>query len=216
MTITSIRIVLVDDHIVVTEGLEMLLSDYEDLEVVGSARGGRAGIALCAELQPDVVLMDLSMPDVNGVEATRGVLAANPGIRVIALTGHLDEELLRGVLDAGASGYLLKTVSGDDLAEAVRAAANGRATLSLEALPHLRPGRSQDGGAARDLTGRELDVLRCLSEGVTNKAIAKELSLSPGTVRVHVSSILAKLGVESRTAAARYAIRHGLVSDSTD
>jgi NarL family two-component system response regulator LiaR len=120
------------------------------------------------------------------------------------------------VLDAGASGYLLKTVSGDDLAEAVRAAANGRATLSLEALPHLRPGRSQDGGAARDLTGRELDVLRCLSEGVTNKAIAKELSLSPGTVRVHVSSILAKLGVESRTAAARYAIRHGLVSDSTD
>jgi NarL family two-component system response regulator LiaR len=209
---TPIRVALVDDHPVITDGLKRLLSDYDDLDVVGTAGGGSAGIALCAELHPDVVLMDLSMPEIDGVEATRRVIAANPAIRVIALTGFLDEETLRGVFDAGASGYLLKTVSGDDLAEAVRAVSKGLASLSLEVLSKLHLAHSPDDGHAASLTARELDVLRCLAEGATNKSIAHELSLSPGTIRVYVSSILAKLGVENRTAAARYAIRHDLVS----
>jgi NarL family two-component system response regulator LiaR len=210
---TKIRVALVDDHTLVTQGVQMLLEDYDDLEVVGSATGGAAGVELCAELEPDVVLMDLSMPDVDGVEAARRILSASPRICVIALTGHLDEDQLRAVVDAGANGYLLKTASGDDLAEAIRGAAAGRATFSMEALTRLRP---RDPGDGADLTARELDVLACLSGGATNKAIARELALSPGTVRVHVSSILAKLGVQNRTEAALKAVREGLVVDPVD
>lgn len=212
---SCIRVALVDDHAVVTQGLELVLSDFEDVEVVGSAHGGVAGVALCAELEPDVVLMDLSMPDIDGVEATRRVLRERPATRVIALTGQLDEDLLRSVLGAGASGYLLKTVGGDELVDAIRAASQGRATLSLEALP-LVPTPEPLAEAGPPLTSRELEVLAWVAKGATNKAIALELSLSPGTVRVHVSSILSKLGVENRTAAAHVARTRGLIDDASE
>ncbi|MDH3752718.1 MAG: response regulator transcription factor [Acidimicrobiia bacterium] len=210
----AIRVALVDDHTVVTDGLRTLLSEFDDIEVVGSARDGAAAVELCASHSPDVVLMDLSMPGMDGVEATQHVIADKPDLCVIALTAFLDERLVRDVLAAGASGYLMKSASGADLVDAIRSAANGRASLSLEVLRHVR--RGVDSGEDHHLTPRELDVLQRLASGASNKTIARSLSLSPGTVRVHVSSILAKLGVENRTAAALYALRHNLVTDPPD
>jgi DNA-binding NarL/FixJ family response regulator len=211
----SIRVALVDDHAVITDGLTTMLSLVDDLEVVGSTNRGSEASQLCTEVEPDVVVMDLSMPDVDGVEATRSILRDHPDIRVIALTGFLDEKHVSDVLEAGASGYLLKSTTGAELAEAIRSVANGRATLSLEALPHLHAAKEPIGPDAH-LTPREHEVLELLCRGETNKQIAAGLALSPGTVRVHVSSILAKLGVENRTAAAHYAVRRGLVSNPVD
>ncbi|MDH3756123.1 MAG: response regulator transcription factor [Acidimicrobiia bacterium] len=214
---TAIRVLLVDDHAVVTDGLRSLLSLFDDIDVVGAAQTGAAAIALCASVQPDVVLMDLSMPDMDGAETTSRILTNNLGVRVIALTGYLDEGLVRAVIDAGASGYLLKTVSGDDIVEAIRGVVKGRATMSLEALTHAtRPEPSPETDYQPSLTDREMAVLQRVAEGETNKEIARHLSVSPGTVRVHVSNILAKFGVENRTAAVRYALRHDLLTDQVD
>lgn len=213
----SIHVVLVDDHAVVTEGLRSLLSLYDDIDVVGAVQSGTAAIALCASHQPDVVLVDLSMPEMDGAETARRILSDRPETQVIALTGYLDEDLVRSVIEAGASGYLLKTVSGDDLVEAIRGVVSGRAAMSLEALTHTtRPKPAEATAPGPSLTRRETDVLRLLIEGDTNKEIAKRLSLSPGTIRVHVSSILAKLGVENRTAAARYAQQHNLLAEGSN
>jgi len=212
--VSAIRVLLVDDHAVVTDGLRALLSLSDDIDVVGAAQNGPAAIALCAADRPDVVLMDLSMPEMDGAATTRRILTDHPETRVIALTGFLDEDLVRAVIDAGASGYLLKTVSGSDLVEAVRGVVSGRAAMSLEALSHAT--RTEPAGATDhrpSLTDRELEVLQLLAAGETNKEIARQLSLSPGTVRVHVSNILAKLGVENRTAAARYALENDLLAD---
>ncbi len=202
----TIRVMVVDDHAVITDGVSNLLALQPDIEVVATADGGRAAIALCADLQPDVVLMDVSMPEMSGIEATRQILSRNPSTRVVVLTSYVDEGMVRDAVSAGATGYLLKSIASAELAEAVRSAARGQATLSGEALAHL----AVTGPTEPELTPRELDVLGSLSEGRTNKQIAADLSLSPGTVRVHVSNILAKLGVENRTAAAHYALRHGL------
>ncbi|MGI9615791.1 MAG: response regulator [Acidimicrobiales bacterium] len=212
-----IRVLLVDDHAVVTDGLRSLLSLYDDIEVVGAAQNGAAAIALCSSEQPNVVLMDLSMPEMDGAETARRILTNNPEILVIALTGYLDEDLVRSVIAAGASGYLLKTTGGDEIVEAIRGVVKGRATMSLEALAHAtRPEPVPLADRKPPLTDRETAVLQRVAEGETNKEIARGLSLSPGTVRVHVSNILAKLGVENRTAAARYALRHDLLADAAE
>jgi len=203
----AIRVVLVDDHAVITDGLSTLLSRSHDIEIVGKAGGGRAGVALCADKEPDVVLMDMAMPDMDGVEATRCILSNTPDTRVIFLTSYVNEEMVADAIAAGASGYLLKSIGGPELVETIRAVVNGRATLSREALQHMTP----DIKLRPTLTERESDVLRGLAEGLTNRQIADNLELSNGTIRTYVSNILAKLGVENRTAAAHYAYRHKLL-----
>jgi NarL family two-component system response regulator LiaR len=202
----TVRVVIVDDHAVITDGLSNLLTLHPGIEVVGTANAGGSAVAVCGDLRPDVVLMDMSMPGMNGAEATQRILSEIPTARVIILTSFVDRRMVNDAMAAGASGYLLKSIGGTDLAQAIRSAAQGRATLSVEALAHL----TTNGPSESTLTERELDVLRGLSDGKTNKQIAADLSLSPGTIRVHVSKILAKLGVENRTAAARYALHHGL------
>jgi DNA-binding NarL/FixJ family response regulator len=205
-----IRVVVVDDHAVITDGLSNLLALQPDIEVVGTANDGGSAVAFCSDLQPDVVLMDMSMPDMTGVEATRRIRSEIPTTQVIILTSFVDRKMVNDAVAAGASGYLLKSIGSADLAQAIRSAAQGQATLSAEALSHLTADRSSES----TLTKRELDVLRGMSQGRTNKQIAADLFLSPGTVRVHVSNILAKLGVENRTAAASHALSHGLLGDS--
>jgi DNA-binding NarL/FixJ family response regulator len=210
---TPIRVLLVDDHAVVLEGLVMVLSRFDDLELVGTASGGAEGVARAAELQPDVVLLDLSMPDVDGAEATRRIRADQPQSKVLALTAFLEHRLVTEVIEAGATGYLLKSASGNELAEAIRTVASGGTILATGVLSLLATPPDTIG---HDLTPRELDVLDHLANGLSNKHIAAELGLSSGTVRIHVSHVLAKLQVENRTAAALLARDHGLVASNRD
>lgn len=204
------RLLLVDDHAVLIEGLTMLLSGFDDLEVVATASSG-ANVVECFRVhEPDVVLMDLSMPDVDGIDATTRLRAAFPDVRVIVLTGSPDAHLVSAALDAGASGYLMKSASGDDIAEAIRGVANGQSVFGSEALQALRS-VPEPPGPGGELTPRETDVLRLVVGGLSNKQIAVELGISPGTVRIHVSNILAKLDVSNRTAAALLAVDRRLV-----
>jgi DNA-binding NarL/FixJ family response regulator len=208
-TSRPIRLVLADDHAVVLEGLSMVLSRFDDFEIVATALGGREAVMCVSEVRPDVVLMDLSMPDVDGVEAIRQIHAEQPSARVLALTAFLEHQLVTAAIEAGALGYLLKSASGDEIAAAVRIVAAGGSTLTPAALPLL----AGDGDTVgQDLTPRERDVLGHLAAGLSNKHIATELGLRPGTVRIHVSNILAKLYVENRTAAAVLARERGLVA----
>lgn len=207
---TTIDVLLVDDHRVVTEGLEVLLSTFDDVSVAGAASSADAALEMYDALDPDVVLMDLSMPGTGGIDATRQLLERDPGARVIVLSGFVAENLVQQVLESGACGYLLKSAGGDELVQAIRAAAGGRAMFSGEAL-NMMPGRSDRERLGADLTRRELDVLELLVHGLSNKEIAGSLTLSPGTVRVYVSSILSKLHVENRTAAAFVAREHHLL-----
>lgn len=206
----TFRVLLVDDHAVVTEGLAVLLAGFEEVDVVGAARGGAEAVERYAQLGPDVVLMDLSMPDVDGVEATRRIVELDPGARVLALTGFLDEDLVARALGAGAKGYVLKKVGGRELADAIAAVARGGSILSAEALAELTSG-SRPPRVGRDLTARETDVLELLARGLTNQQIADDLGLRHGTVRIHVSNILAKLHADNRTTAAHIARSEGLV-----
>ena len=206
---TTIRVLLVDDHAVVLEGLAMVLSRFDDLELVGTASGGAEGVARAAELQPDVVLLDLSMPDVDGAEATRRIRADQPHMKFLALTAFLEHRLVAEVIEAGATGYLLKSASGAELAAAIRTVASGGTILATGVLSLLATAPDTIG---HDLTPRELDVLEHLANGLSNKHIATELGLSAGTVRIHVSNILAKLQVENRTAAAMLARDRGLAA----
>jgi DNA-binding NarL/FixJ family response regulator len=210
---TTIRVLLVDDHAVVLEGLVMVLSRFDDLELVGTASGGAEGVTRAAELQPDVVLLDLSMPDVDGAEATRRIRADHPQIRFLALTAFLEHRLVTEVFEAGATGYLLKSASGDELAAAIRTVASGGTILATGVFSLLA---SPPDTIGHDLTPRELDVLEHLANGLSNKHIATELGLSAGTVRIHVSNILAKLQVENRTAAAMLARDRGLAAPGAD
>lgn len=212
----SIRLLLVDDHAVVTEGLSMLLSRFPDMDIVGIAAGGKAAIAQTEALRPDIVVMDLSMPELDGVEATRRIRTAHPNVRVLALTAFMEPLLVAGAMEAGASGYLLKSVDSDELARAIRTVASGGSILNARALELLVSPPSSDGIGA-DLTPRELDTLALLVHGLSNKQIAQKLGLSPGTIRIHVSNILTKLRVENRTAAAYVARNRGLVDvDAAD
>jgi NarL family two-component system response regulator LiaR len=203
---------LVDDHTMVRRGLATFLKVFDDLELAGEAANGEDAIQLCAQIRPDVVLMDMVMPDMDGVTATHAIRQQFLEVQVIALTSFKDRELVQDALQAGAIGYLLKDVSADELAQAIRAAHAGRATLSSEAAQALVQAAAQPPTPGHDLTERERDVLALLVEGLNNRQIADNLVVSPSTIKSHVSHILAKLGVASRTEAAALAVRHRLVS----
>jgi len=207
-----IRVLVVDDHTMVRRGLATFLKVFDDLELSGEAASGQEAIQLCAQLQPDVVLMDMVMPDMDGATATRLIRKQSPSVQVLALTSFKEEILVQSALQAGAIGYLLKDVSADELAQAIRAAHAGRSTLSPEAAEALVHASSQPPAPGIDLTGRELDVLSLMVEGLSNTQIAARLAVSPSTIKSHVSSILAKLRVASRTEAVTLALRHRLVA----
>jgi two-component system, NarL family, response regulator LiaR len=206
-----IRVMLVDDHTMVRKGLATFLRAFDDLELAGEAASGQMAIQLCATLQPDVILMDMVMPDMNGAAATRAIRQEFPAVQVIALTSFKEEELVKSALEAGAIGYLLKDVSADDLVKAIRAAHSGRATLSPEAAQALVHAASQPPAPGYDLTERERAVLGLMVEGLNNTQIASRLVVSPSTIKSHVSNVLSKLGVTSRTEAVALALRHKLV-----
>lgn len=207
-----IRILIADDHSVVRQGLRMFLELDTDLEVVGEAGNGSEALQMCGKLRPDVVLMDMLMPVMDGVTATGKIRAEYPDTEVIALTSVLDDGTVVGAVKAGAIGYLLKDTQADELRRAIKAAAAGQVQLSPQAAARLvrevRVPESQVTG----LTERETDVLKLLARGKANKEIASELSIGEKTVKTHVSAILGKLGVQSRTQAALYAAQQGLVS----
>jgi len=206
-----IRVMVVDDHTMVRRGLGTFLKVFDDLELAGEAASGQAAIQLCAQLQPDVVLMDMVMPDMDGATATRLIRKQSPSIQVLALTSFKEEILVQSALQAGAIGYLLKDVSADELAQAIRAAHAGRSTLSPEAAQALVHAASQPPSPGIDLTEREREVLTLMVEGLNNTQIAAKLTVSPSTVKSHVSNILSKLGVASRTEAVTLALRNRLV-----
>jgi NarL family two-component system response regulator LiaR len=205
-------VILVDDHMMVRRGLATFLMVYDDLELVGEAASGEDAIQLCAQVSPDVALMDIVMPDMDGVTATQAIRRQFPEVQVIALTSFKDKGLVQNALQAGAIGYLLKDVSADELAQAIRAAHAGRTTLSPEAAQALAQSFGRPPIPGQDLTEREREVLALLVEGMNNTQIADRLVVSPSTIKSHVSHILAKLGVASRTEAAALAVRHRLVS----
>lgn len=207
-----IRVMLVDDHTMVRRGLATFLSVYDDLQLAGEAESGAAAIRLCGEILPDVILMDMVMPDMDGAAATRTIRQQFPRVQVIALTSFKEGGLVKNALEAGAIGYLLKDVSADELVGAIRAAHAGRATLSPEAAQALVETSNQPAAPGLDLTERELEVLALMVEGLNNTQIAGRLSVSPSTVKSHVSNILSKLGVASRTEAVTLALRSRLIS----
>jgi two-component system, NarL family, response regulator LiaR len=206
-----IRVLVVDDHAMVRRGLATFLRVFDDLELAGEAASGQAAIELCVDLQPDVVLMDMLMPDMDGASATRLIRGQSETIQVIALTSFKEEILVQSALQAGAIGYLLKDVSADQLADAIRAAHAGRATLSPEASQALVHAASQVPPPGLHLTERELAVLALMVEGLNNTQIAAKLTVSPSTIKSHVSNVLTKLGVASRTEAVTLALRTRLV-----
>ena len=207
----NIRVLLVDDHAVVRSGLADFLFAYDDLELVGEASGGEVAVSMCERVKPDVVLMDLVMPGMDGAQATRAIRQACPDIQVIALTSYKEEDLVQNAMQAGAIGYLLKNVTADELAEAIRSAKAGRPTLAPEAAQVLIHAVTKPPDLGFDLTPRELEVLALLSEGLTNPEIAERLVVSRSTVKHHVRAILSKLGASSRTEAVALAIKHNLV-----
>ena len=207
----AVRVLLVDDHPVVRQGLRALLSTQAGIEVVGEADDGEAAVAAAERLSPDVVLMDVVMPGMDGVEALRRIGERRPQTRVVMLTSYADERRAMEAVDAGASGFLLKDASPRDVVSAIRAAHRGEAVLHPAVAAKLLAERRRPPAAHADLTPRELEVLRLIARGLQNKGIAAELHLSEKTVKTHVSAILRKLEVTDRTQAAMYAVRERLV-----
>ncbi len=207
----TIRILIADDHSVVRQGLCMFLGLDRELEVIGEARNGAEALRLAHELKPDVVLMDLLMPVMDGISAIDAIRRELPDTEVIALTSVLEDASVIGAVRAGAIGYLLKDTQAEELCRAIKAAAAGQVQLSPQAATRLiRELRAPEN--PETLSDREIEVLRVLARGGSNKDIARELSISEKTVKSHISNILAKLGVPSRTQAALYALRVGLVT----
>ena len=206
-----IRVVIVDDHAMVRTGLATFFEISDDLDLVGQAVDGREAVALCERLQPDVILMDLVMPEMDGVAATRIIRKRWPQTEVIALTSFQEKDLVRDALQAGAIGYLLKNVSMGDLTESIRAAHAGRSTLAPEAIQALIREPSSEPDLGHDLTPREREVLALLIQGHSNPEIAEQLVISLGTARSHVGHILEKLEVSNRAEAVAAAIRNKLV-----
>ncbi len=206
-----IRVMLVDDHTMVRRGLATFLRAFDDLELAGEAESGEAAIQLCGEILPDVILMDMVMPDMDGAAATRAIRQQFPQVQVIALTSFKEGDLVKNALEAGAIGYLLKDVSAEELVQAIRAAHAGRATLSPEAAQALVETTNQPKTPGLDLTERELEVLALMVEGLNNTQIAGRLNVSSSTIKSHVSNILSKLGVASRTEAVSLALRSRII-----
>jgi two-component system, NarL family, response regulator LiaR len=208
----TIRVMLVDDHNVVRSGLATFLKAYDDLELVGQARHGAEAVALCPRYKPDVILMDLMMPEMDGIAATRAILADHPEIKIIAMTSFEEEELVQGVLAAGAISYLLKNVTADELAKAIRDAVSGRSTLSPEAARVLVQATRPTRQPWVELTEREMEALRLVVQGQSNQQIAEAMFITVATVKAHMSNILSKLQVSSRAEAIAYAIKHKIVA----
>ena len=209
---SPIRVVVVDDHTMVRKGLSLFLRAFDDLELAGEAETGAEAIQICDELLPDVILMDLVMPDMNGVDAIRAICQKHPQINVIALSSFKEGTRIMNALEAGAIGYLTKDISAEELAWAIRAAHSGRATLSPDVSQALVQAANKSPAPGSDLTEREREVLALMVEGLNNTQIAGKLSVSPSTVKSHVSNILSKFGVSSRTEAVALAFRHKLVT----
>jgi NarL family two-component system response regulator LiaR len=207
----AIRVMIVDDHPMVRDGLKVFLQVFGDLKLVGDAGDGAEALRLCGELSPDVILMDLKMPGMDGVAATRAIRERYPQVQVLALTSFADEALVKQAMQAGAIGYLLKDVPAPSLAEAIRGAHSGRSTLSLAATQALAQAAMHESPLGDDLTDRERQVLALLAEGLSNAQIALRLTISRSTANYHVSNVLSKLRAANRTEAVRLAMEHGLV-----
>ncbi|WP_288403487.1 response regulator transcription factor [uncultured Deinococcus sp.] len=209
--VPTVRVLLVDDHAVVRQGLRLFLGLDEHIEVVGEASNGEEALAEAGRLHPDVVVMDLMMPVMDGIAATRQLRRAYPDTEVIALTSTLEEPKVNGAIEAGAISYMLKDASSDTLADAIHAAARGEVRLHPEAAKRLV--RDFRGGEMREsLTPKETIVLQLLARGHSNRDIAADQGVSEATVKTHVSRLLSKLGLDSRTQAALYALKHGVAS----
>ena len=206
-----IRVLIVDDHAMVRSGLAAFLGVFRDLESVGQAKDGRDAVRQCAELQPDVVLMDLMMPEMDGVAAIRDIHRAYPRMRIIALTSFAEDELVQSALQAGATSYLLKNVSHEELAAAIRSAYAGRPTLAPEATQALIRAATHTPPVGADLTSREREVLALMVEGLGNLQLARRLGITESTAKSHVSNIISKLEVSSRTEAVAVALKQRLV-----
>ena len=207
-----IRIMIVDDHNIVRRGLAAYLKTVPDLILAGEAANGQQAVDRCEEIQPQVILMDLVMPELGGADATRIIRQRWPEVQVIALTSFQEKELVQQAMRAGAISYLLKGVSGEELTEAIRAAAQGRSILAPEAVQALAQREIAGPSLGHDLTPREIDVLELLVKGLNNAQIAATLEISPATAKAHVSNILSKLGASSRAEAVSVAIQENLVS----
>jgi DNA-binding NarL/FixJ family response regulator len=211
---STIGIVIADDHAVVREGLVKLLDATPDIEVLGAARDGEEAVRLAADHGARVVLMDLSMPNVDGVEATRRIVAAGNGTEVVILTSFSDREQIMSALDAGAIGYLLKDAEPSALVEGIRAAARGESPLDPKAARAVLSGRNR--APVTDLTAREREVLALVAEGLPNKLISRRLEISEKTVKAHLTSVFSAIGVTDRTQAALWAREHGVLGPIAD
>ena len=208
---SKIRVMVIDDHPVIRSGLTAFLRVVPDLELAGEASSGPRALAMLKQAAPDVILLDMMMPEMNGVAATTAILERDPSIRILILTSYKEDNMLQDALRAGAIGYLLKDVSSTDLANAIRAAYMGKPTLSPDAAQALIDDTRRGPKPGNDLTKRETEVLALMAKGMTNPEIAKQLTISTATARFHVSNILSKLHATSRTEAVAFALQHDLL-----